>query len=63
MVAVNLFDSRLDHHIDDVGWALAVGADVPVVFFDARQRASVRDALVAVLREALKRDRPLSVGD
>ena len=53
VVAVNMFDGRLDHHIDDVRWALAIGAQVPVVLFDARRRGSVRDALVTLLRHAL----------
>jgi len=54
VVGVNLFDGRLDHHVEDIRWALNINADVPVVLFDARQRPSVRDALVAVLREALR---------
>ncbi len=53
VVAVNLFDGRLGHQLEDVRWALAVGADTPVVMFDARRRASVRDALVRLLRHAL----------
>jgi signal recognition particle receptor subunit beta len=53
IVAVNLFDGRLDHHIDDVRWALAISPDTPVVMFDARRRGSVRDALVTMLRHAL----------
>jgi uncharacterized protein len=55
IVAVNLFDGRLDHQVDDVRWALAVRADTPVVLFDARSRPSVRDALVALLRHSLAR--------
>jgi signal recognition particle receptor subunit beta len=53
VVAVNRFDGRLDHDIDDVRWALAIGDRVPVVTFDARVRRSVRDALVVLLRRAL----------
>jgi uncharacterized protein len=53
VIGVNLFDGRLEHDLDDVRWALAVGDDVPLVTFDARVRASVRDALVAVLENAL----------
>jgi uncharacterized protein len=55
VVAVNLFDGRLDHDLDDVRWALSVPADTPVITFDARQRRSVRDALVSVLRRALSK--------
>jgi signal recognition particle receptor subunit beta len=53
VVAVNMFDGRLDHRIEDVRWALAIAPDTPVVMFDARRRSSVRDALVTLLRHAL----------
>jgi uncharacterized protein len=55
VVGVNLFDGQLDHPLDDVRWALAISEGVPVVTFDARQRHSVRDALVVLLRLALAR--------
>jgi signal recognition particle receptor subunit beta len=57
VVGVNLFEGKLDHDLDDVRWALAVGDDVPVITFDARIRSSVRDALIAVLERALERSR------
>jgi signal recognition particle receptor subunit beta len=57
VVAVNLFDGKLDHDLDDVRWALAVNEDVPVITFDARARSSVRDALIVVLERALERTR------
>ena len=53
VVGVNLFDGRLRHELNDVRWALAVGDDTPVISLDARERFSVRDALVAVLQCAL----------
>jgi uncharacterized protein len=52
VVGVNLFDGVLRHELDDVRWALAVGEDIPVVAFDARDRRSIRDALLAVLHRA-----------
>jgi signal recognition particle receptor subunit beta len=55
VVAVNTFDGRLSHTIDDVRWALAVSEDVPVLAFDARVRRDVRDTLLAVLDRALDR--------
>jgi signal recognition particle receptor subunit beta len=55
VVGVNTFDGRLLHDLEEVRWALAVGPDVPVVAFDARFRASVRDALLVVLDQALDR--------
>ncbi|WP_232666667.1 GTP-binding protein [Pseudonocardia sp. TRM90224] len=57
VIAVNLFDGRLSHDLDDVRWALAVHEDVPLITVDARARMSVRDALLAVLRRA--RDRTM----
>ncbi|OLB80824.1 MAG: ATP-binding protein [Actinobacteria bacterium 13_2_20CM_2_71_6] len=55
VVAVNAFHGRLAHDIEEVRWALAVAEDIPVVAFDARDRLSVRDALLAVLDRALAR--------
>ncbi|MGH3717008.1 MAG: GTP-binding protein [Micromonosporaceae bacterium] len=53
VVAVNLFDGELAHDLEDVRWALAIGERTPLVTFDARDRISVRDALLAVLRRGL----------
>jgi signal recognition particle receptor subunit beta len=55
VVAVNAFHGRLVHELDAVRWALAVAEDIPIVAFDARDRLSVRDALLAVLDRALVR--------
>jgi signal recognition particle receptor subunit beta len=55
VVAVNAFDGRLAHSLDEVRWALAIDERVPVVRFDARDRLSVRDALLVVLDRALDR--------
>jgi uncharacterized protein len=55
VVAVNAFNGRLLHDLGAVRWALAVSEDVPVIAFDARDRLSVRDALLAVLDRALMR--------
>lgn len=52
-VAVNAFDGRIEHDLDDVRWALDVGEHVPLTVFDARDRGSVRDALLVVLEHAL----------
>ena len=53
MVAVNLFDGKLRHEIDDIRWALAIADNTPLITFDARERGSVRDALLAVLDRSL----------
>jgi signal recognition particle receptor subunit beta len=53
VIGVNAFDGRLEHNLGEIRWALAVGEDVPVVSFDARDRASVRDTLLVLLDRAL----------
>jgi hypothetical protein len=53
VVAVNAFDGLLTNDLDTVRWALAIADQVPVIAFDARDRLSVRDALLAVLDQAL----------
>jgi signal recognition particle receptor subunit beta len=55
VVGVNLFYGRLNHSLDDVRWALAVGDDTPIITYDARDRRSIRDALLAVLHRARAR--------
>ncbi|WP_055525836.1 GTP-binding protein [Streptomyces graminilatus] len=54
-VAVNAFDGRTAHTLDEVRWALDVSEGVPLLVFDARERGSVRDALLVVLEQALAR--------
>jgi hypothetical protein len=55
VVGVNTFNGRLGYDLDEVRWALNVAGHVPIVAFDARFRASVRDALLVVLDQALDR--------
>ncbi|SCG61623.1 GTP-binding protein [Micromonospora halophytica] len=55
VVGVNAFDGRIAHDLDAIRWALAIGDHVPLVRFDARDRPSVRDALLVVLDRALDR--------
>jgi signal recognition particle receptor subunit beta len=53
VVGVNTFNGQMSYSLDEVRWALAVRDEVPVLSFDARFRASVRDALLVVLDRAL----------
>ncbi|MFF5173963.1 ATP/GTP-binding protein [Micromonospora sp. NPDC000089] len=55
VVGVNAFHGRVAHDLGAIRWALAVGDHVPLVQFDARDRLSVRDALLVVLDRALER--------
>jgi signal recognition particle receptor subunit beta len=57
VIAVNAFDGRVEHDLDEVRWALGIADQIPLVSFDARERGSVRDALLAVLELALERAR------
>jgi signal recognition particle receptor subunit beta len=54
-VALNAFDGEVDHDLEEVRWALDIAERVPMVVFDARERGSVRDALLVVLELALVR--------
>jgi signal recognition particle receptor subunit beta len=53
VVGVNTFNGQMQYSLDEVRWALAIREDVPVLAYDARFRASVRDALLVVLDQAL----------
>jgi uncharacterized protein len=53
VVGINTFNGQMNYSLEEVRWALAVRDDVPVLSFDARFRASVRDALLVVLDQAL----------
>jgi signal recognition particle receptor subunit beta len=55
VVAVNRFDGKLSHEIGAIRWALDIDADTPIIEFDARDRLSVRDALLAVLDRTMAR--------
>jgi signal recognition particle receptor subunit beta len=57
VVGVNRFDGTAGRDLDTVRWALAVAPTVPVIEFDARVFASVRDAVLVLLEEALARAR------
>jgi len=52
-VAVNLFDGRLTHPLEQVRHALALPPHVPLGACDARDRAAVLSVLQGVIRHAL----------
>lgn len=62
VVAVNLFGGLQSHTTEDIRWALAVSGDTPVITFDARDRTSVLDALLAVLHRSLAQVHANQVG-
>jgi uncharacterized protein len=55
VVGVNLFHGMIAPDLAQVRWALTIADDVPVITFDARDRYSVRDALLVVLRHTRSR--------
>lgn len=57
VVAVNRFDGAVAHDLEAIRWALAIDDGTPLVTFDARDKLSVRDALLVVLDRALERAR------
>lgn len=54
-VGINSFEGVVPRSVDEVRWALDVEERVPLFAFDARDRGSVRDALLTVLKVALAR--------
>lgn len=55
VVGVNQFGGGMAHDVESIRWALAVADDTPLLLFDARDRGSVRDALIAVAETAMRR--------
>lgn len=55
IVAVNLFDGRQLHQLDDVRDALRLHQGVPLITCDARHKASVVQALITALTHTMTR--------
>jgi len=55
VVAINTFDGKRLHGVEDVRQALRVGRDVPIVYCDARVRVDVHRTLVTLVEHALDR--------
>jgi uncharacterized protein len=53
VIAVNRFEGSLHHDLDDVREALAVPPLVPMIYTDARERLSTKNALLVLVRHAL----------
>jgi hypothetical protein len=60
IVAVNPFDGQKTHAIDAVRDAVQVDGEVPMLFCDARERADVKNGLIALVELALRRERSQS---
>jgi signal recognition particle receptor subunit beta len=55
VVGINLFHGMVPPDVHQVRWALTIAEDIPIITFDARDRYSVRDALLAVLHHTRAR--------
>jgi signal recognition particle receptor subunit beta len=54
VVAVNAFDGLVRHSPEEVREALQLGAEVPVIAVDARDRDSAKGSLIALVKHALQ---------
>jgi signal recognition particle receptor subunit beta len=54
VVGLNCFDGEQQHGIEEVRDALAIGAEVPIVLCDARNRESVKQTLITMVEYAME---------
>jgi uncharacterized protein len=57
IIAVNCFDGAQRFEPDDIRVALSLGPKVPIVLCDARERDSVKQVLVSLVRHVMSRNR------
>ncbi len=62
VIAVNCFDSAPRFQAEDIRIALSLGPEVPIVACDARQRESVKQVLVSLVKYVMASNRPLVHG-
>jgi signal recognition particle receptor subunit beta len=53
IVAINAFDGTVRHREEQVREAMALGAELPVVVCDARERDSVKNTLIRLVQHAM----------
>jgi signal recognition particle receptor subunit beta len=63
IVAVNTFHGRVHHRLVDVREALSVPDDVPMIYTDARERPSTKNALLELVQHALIQATAMSAAD
>jgi signal recognition particle receptor subunit beta len=54
VIGVNRFDGQLHHRMADVREAVAIGADVPLVACDARDRESTKETLITLVEYSMR---------
>ena len=57
VVGVNPFDGRRTHSINSIREAVQVDPNVPMLFCDVRDRGEVKNGLIALVEQALLRER------
>jgi uncharacterized protein len=57
VIGLNMFDGKLSHTVEDVRDAAGVSESTPIVTIDARNRADVKNSLIAVVRHAIEQRR------
>jgi signal recognition particle receptor subunit beta len=62
LVAVNCFDGKQLHDINDIRDALQISHDIPVVYTDARNRESTKQVLIKLVEYVLSMRRTRTVG-
>ena len=62
VIAVNCFDDAPAFQPEDIRIALNLGPEVPIVLCDARQRDSVKQVLVSLVRYVMTKSSPLMYG-
>lgn len=55
VIALNSFDGRQTHGVDEVRDALAIAEEVPIVRCDARDRDSVKNTLITMVEYSMER--------
>lgn len=55
VIALNCFDGKQTHGIDEVRDALAIAEEVPIVRCDARDRESVKNTLITMVEYSMER--------
>ncbi|SDE39162.1 GTP-binding protein [Glycomyces harbinensis] len=62
LVAVNCFDGKQLHEVQDIRDALQISPEVPVVYTDARNRESTKQVLIKLVEYVLSMRRTRTVG-
>jgi len=62
LVAVNCFDGKQLHEVQDIRDALQIAPEIPVVYTDARNRESTKQVLIKLVEYVLSMRRTRTVG-